>query len=77
MKTSKFSQVANKKLREQGLLQLKTKEFTSVNDCFYFIIIISVISIYMISLLFICQIELALKYIIETITCIPLVSIGA
>ncbi len=26
--------MANKKLREQGLLQLKTKEFTNVNDCF-------------------------------------------
>ncbi len=33
-KTTDFQTVANKKLREQGLLQLKAKEFTSVNDCF-------------------------------------------
>ncbi len=26
--------MTNKKLQEQGLLQLKTKEFTNVNDCF-------------------------------------------
>ncbi len=32
-KTTNFQPEANKKLREQGLLQLKTKEFTSVNDC--------------------------------------------
>ncbi len=33
-KTSDFPSGANKKLREQGLLQLKIKEFTNVNDCF-------------------------------------------
>ncbi len=33
-KTSKFSQVVYKKLQEQGLALLKTKEFTSINDCF-------------------------------------------
>ncbi len=34
MNTSVYQAVAIKKLREQGLLQLKTKEFTNVNDCF-------------------------------------------
>ncbi len=34
MKTTKIQPVANKKLREQGLLHLKIREFTSVNDCF-------------------------------------------
>ncbi len=34
-KTSKFSQLVYKKLQEQGLLQLKTKEFTNVEDCFH------------------------------------------
>ncbi len=33
-KTNKFSQVVYKKLQEQGLALLKTKEFTFVNDCF-------------------------------------------
>ncbi len=33
-KTSDFSQVVYKKLQEQGLALLKTKEFTFVNDCF-------------------------------------------
>ncbi len=35
-KISDFQPGANKKLREQGLLQLKIKEFTNVNDCFQF-----------------------------------------
>ncbi len=30
-----FPLVVNKKVREQGLLQLKTKEFTTVNDCLH------------------------------------------
>ncbi len=33
-KTSNYPHVANKKLREQGLFQLKSQEFTDVHDCF-------------------------------------------
>ncbi len=32
---SDFSIVANKKIREPGLLQSKIKELTCVNGCFY------------------------------------------